>query len=134
MKQYIRVKEYQKRLTKNMLLADVTKEISKDAVDLEEKRTSGSESEKEVVRDVTNYVLAPALNGFVAWVLTESMKQGIKRLYFLARDGYFMYQTAKFYVEELGLPIECKYLYCSRYSIRVPNYHLDIEKALDYIT
>ena len=134
MKQYIRVKEYQKRLTKNMLLADVTKEISKDAVDLEEKRTSGSENEKEVVRDVTNYVLAPALNGFVAWVLAESMKQGIKRLYFLARDGYFMYQTAKFYVEELGLPIECKYLYCSRYSIRVPNYHLDTQKALDYIT
>ena len=117
-----------------MLLADVTKELSKDAVDLEEKRTAGSESEKEVVRDVTNYVLAPALNGFVAWVLAESMKQGIKRLYFLARDGYFMYQTAKFYVEELGLPIECKYLYCSRYSIRVPNYHLDTQKALDYIT
>ena len=134
MKQYIRVKEYQKRLAKNMLLADVTKELSKDAVDLEEKRTAGSESEKEVVRDVTNYVLAPALNGFVAWVLAESMKQGIKRLYFLARDGYFMYQTAKFYVEELGLPIECKYLYCSRYSIRVPNYHLDTQKALDYIT
>lgn len=126
MKQYIRVKEYQKRLEKNMLLADVTKELSKEAADLEDK--------KEVVGNVTKYVLAPALNGFVAWVLKESMKQGIKRLYFLARDGYFMYQTADLYVKELGLPIECKYLYCSRYSIRVPNYHLDTEKALDYIT
>lgn len=133
-KQYIRVKEYQKRLEKNMLLADVAKELSKAKADLEEKRIAGSESEKEVVRDVTNYVLAPALNGFVAWVLTESMKQGIRRLYFLARDGYFMYRTAEFYVKEFGLPIECKYLYCSRYSIRIPNYHLDTEKALDYIT
>lgn len=126
MKQYIRVKEYQKRLAKHMLLADVTKELSGENADLEEK--------KQVIGAVTNYVLAPALNGFVAWVLKESMKQGIKRLYFLARDGYFMYQTADLYVKELGLPIECKYLYCSRYSIRVPNYHLDIEKALDYIT
>lgn len=126
MKQYIRVREYQKRLMKNMLLAGVTEELSKTTVEIEEK--------KEVIGNVTNYVLAPALNGFVAWVLTESMKQGIKRLYFLARDGYFMYRTALFYVKELGLPIECKYLYCSRYSIRVPNYHLDTKKALDYIT
>lgn len=126
MKQYIRVREYQKRLMKHMLFADVTKELSKETVELEEKN--------EVVGNVTNFVLAPALNGFVAWVLTESMKQGIKRLYFLARDGYFMYKTADYYVKELGLPIECKYLYCSRYSIRVPNYHLDTKTALDYIT
>ena len=134
MKQYIRVKEYQKRLEKHGLLSDITKELSKNTADLYGKRLDDIEPEKEVVKDVTNYVLAPALHGFVAWVLKESMKQGIKRLYFLARDGYFMYQTADFYVKELGLPIECKYLYCSRYSIRVPNYHLNTEKALDYIT
>ena len=126
MKQYLRVKEYQKRLAKHMLLADVTKELSEETADLEDK--------KQVVGTVTKYVLAPALNGFVAWVLKESMKLGIRRLYFLARDGYFMYQTADKYVKELGLPIECKYLYCSRYSIRIPNYHLDTDKALDYIT
>lgn len=134
MKQYIRVKEYQKRLAKNMLLADVTKELSKNATDLKEKGTVEAETKKEVIKDVTNYVLAPALNGFVAWVLTESMRLGIKRLYFLARDGYFMYRTALFYVKEFGLPMECKYLYCSRYSIRIPNYHFDTGKALDYIT
>ena len=126
MKQYARVKEYQKRLTKNVLLAEVTKELSK--------KVSEIDSEKEVMQSVTNYVLAPALNGFVAWVLNEAMRQGIKRLYFLARDGYFMYHTARRYIKEYHLPIECRYLYCSRYSIRIPNYHLDTEKALDYIT
>lgn len=126
MKQYVRVKEYQKRLTKNVLFAQITKELSEKMSDID--------SKEEVVQSVTDYVLAPALNGFVAWVLNEAMKQGIKRLYFLARDGYFMYQTARRYVKEYDIPVECRYLYCSRYSIRIPNYHLDTEKALDYIT
>lgn len=126
MKQYVRVKEYQKRLTKNVLFAQITKELSEKMSDIDPK--------EEVVQSVTDYVLAPALNGFVAWVLNEAMKQGIKRLYFLARDGYFMYHTARRYVKEYDIPVECRYLYCSRYSIRIPNYHLDTEKALDYIT
>ncbi len=45
-----------------------------------------------------------------------------------------MYSYAKRYVEHFSLPIECRYLYCSRYSLRVPMYHLDLEEALDYIT
>lgn len=126
MKQYDRVKEYQRRLDKNVLFAEVTKKFSG--------KVSKMETKEEVIQSVTNYVLAPALNGFVAWVLNEAKVKGIKRLYFLARDGYFMYQTARVYVEEYGLPIECRYLYCSRHSIRVPNYHLDTNKALDYIT
>ena len=39
-------------------------------------------------------VLGPALSAFVRWVLAEAVRTGKKRLYFLARDGYFMYQTA----------------------------------------
>ncbi len=83
---------------------------------------------------VTDYVLAPALNGFVVWVLSQAMMRGIRRLYFLARDGYFMYQTACRYVEAFRLPVECRYFYCSRYSVRIPSYHLALEKAMSYIT
>lgn len=79
------------------------------------------------------YVLAPMINSFVIWVLQEAMKAGKKRLYFLARDGYFMYQVAKVYVEKMQLPITCKYVSCSRYSLRIPMYHLDVEDAMDYI-
>lgn len=126
MKQYTRVKEYQKRLSKSVLLAEVTKKLSENVSDMD--------SKEEVMRVVGDYVLAPALNGFVAWVLNEARSKGIKRLYFLARDGYFMYHTADLYVKKFDIPIECRYLYCSRYSIRIPNYHLDKKKALDYIT
>lgn len=124
MKQYERVKTYQKRLAQDSILGEVTK-------NLEELMT---ETEEDAMYEVANYVLAPALNGFVAWVLKESMAQGIKRLYFLARDGYLMYQTALRYVKQYKLPVECRYLYCSRFSVRIPNYHFDMEKAFQYIT
>ena len=119
MKQLERVRRYKKNLVKCPLFSEV---VGNETM---------SESSAE---NVINYVFAPALNGFVAWVLAESMKQGIRRLYFLARDGYFLYQTARVYVDLYDLPIECRYFYCSRYSIRRPNYHMDLEKALDYIT
>lgn len=78
-------------------------------------------------------VLAPALHSFVIWTLQQATKDGVKRLYFLARDGYLMHKIALEITEQLNLPIECRYLYCSRYSLRTPLFHLDVEEALDYI-
>lgn len=78
-------------------------------------------------------MLGPALNGFVKWLLQEAMKTGKRRLYFLARDGYFMYHAAKIYVEKLSLPVECRYVSCSRYALRLPSFHLDLDEAMEYI-
>ena len=82
---------------------------------------------------VSSYVLAPALGGFVIWLLKSAMENNIKRLYFLARDGYFMYHASLILCNTLHLPIECRYLSCSRYSLRIPMFHLDHNTALDYI-
>lgn len=92
-----------------------------------------SETAPETVRSVCSYVLAPSLCAYVVWVLEEALKSDKKRLYFLARDAYFMYETAKLVCEAFNLPIECRYLSCSRFSVRIPMYHLDLEEALDYI-
>ena len=82
---------------------------------------------------VCSYVLAPALHGYVYWVLSQAVAAGIERLYFLARDGYLMYEAARKICEKLNLPVKCIYLSCSRYSIRIPVYHLNYEDALEYI-
>ncbi len=78
-------------------------------------------------------VLAPVLADFVLWLLRHALADGIRRLYFLARDGYFMYHASRFLREKFELPIECRYLSCSRFSLRVPMFHLDRQAALDYI-
>lgn len=118
--QKIRTEQYRKNLSKNELLGDITDNLIKDPED---------------VRQSVGYgVLAPLLHRFVIWVLQQAQENGIKRLYFLARDAYFMYLAARIYVKRYGLDIDCRYLYCSRYAIRVPAYHRSIEKALNYIT
>ena len=88
---------------------------------------------EDVFNKTSKEILAPALNDFVLWILRKAQRNGIRRLYFLARDGYLMYRCAGIYVERFHLPIECRYLFCSRYSLRLPMYHRDMGAALDYI-
>ena len=79
------------------------------------------------------FVLAPSLGAFIQWLLLKALSDGKRRLYFLARDGYFMYRAALIFCQTLDLPIECRYLSCSRYSLRIPTFHLDQNAALDYV-
>ena len=87
---------------------------------------AGNKVGNQLEKTVKN-VLGPAINSFIIWVLQESRKNGVQRLYFLARDGYLMYQCARIYCEKQKLPIECRYLSCSRYSVRIPLFHMDME-------
>ncbi len=79
------------------------------------------------------YAMLPTLNEYIRWVLANARDAGIKRLYFLARDGYQMYLLAKIMADKYNLQIDCRYLYVSRFAIRVPEYHLSGVKCLDYI-
>ena len=77
----------------------------------------------------------PILFSYVTWVLTEAHKKGHNRLYFLARDAYPMYVTAKYICEEklLGFDMDVRYLRVSRFSLRLPEYHLQKEDCLERI-
>ena len=76
---------------------------------------------------------APALISYVSWVLKEAVQSKKTRLYFLSRDGYQMYLIAKKIIEKKNYSIECKYLNVSRFSMRVPGYHLTLDKCIDEI-
>lgn len=78
-------------------------------------------------------VFVPALIGFVEWVLDNAVKAGKNRVYFLSRDGWQMYLTASRMAKSRRLPIECRYLNVSRYSMKLPGYHMDIDKSIDSI-
>jgi predicted HAD superfamily hydrolase len=61
---------------------------------------------------------------FVWWVLTEAERKGLKRLYFLSRDGYIMYKIVLLFSEHFNLNIDCRYLYGSRIAWRTAVYGL----------
>lgn len=71
-----------------------------------------------IVKAVTDVVFAPVICDFVGWVLQSALKKEIKRLYFLARDGWIMYNTALVIRKKYDLDIDLKYLCCSRLSLR----------------
>lgn len=125
----VRLKQYREYIEQSCLMRRTFEKMER-----EESAESYAREKKGVMESVSMCVLAPCISSFVLWVLKDAVDKGVRRLYFLARDGYFMYQSAKILCEKKNIPVECRYLYCSRYSLRVPMYHLDMEEAMEYIT
>ena len=55
---------------------------------------------RHTIEQSTESTLAPVLVEFVKWVLRSAGEHGIRRIYFLARDGWPMYQAARILAEE----------------------------------
>lgn len=75
----------------------------------------------------------PVLFSYVWWVLQQAQKREYRTLYFLARDGYLLREIAQKFCQRFCLPIECRYLYCSRSSLRMPSYHLIGQETYDLL-
>ena len=71
----------------------------------------------DALTTVAASVAAPLVTAFVYWVLTQAKRQGIDRLYFLAREGQVMYRVARIFKAKWQLPIQLHYMFCSRKSL-----------------
>ena len=87
----------------------------------------------EIISRDSEAILAPAFVEFVKWVLKSAGEQNIRRIYFLARDGYPMYRAAQILSRGREPEIECRYLRCSRYALRIPSFHLIGKEAAEQI-
>ncbi|MBL9216098.1 MAG: hypothetical protein JNG83_11525 [Opitutaceae bacterium] len=67
-----------------------------------------------VLWDSGTTVAGPLFYGFVRWVLAEAGRRGVRRLYFLARDGQIFWRIARAILEAEPQPVECHYLQASR--------------------
>lgn len=72
----------------------------------------------------------PILYPYVSWLLEQAQKRGIKRLYFIARDGYVLKHIADYLIEINNIEIETFYLYGSRKAWRLPA--LDVQSDMLY--
>lgn len=76
-------------------------------------------------------VISPVIVLYTLWIVTEAEKQGIRRLYFLARDGYLMHDVAETLCKSRKNGIICSYFFCSRYALRMAAYRFFDESAYD---
>ena len=87
----------------------------------------------EIIRNTAEEVLAPVMVEYVKWILSRAQQLGIQRIYFLARDGWPMYRSACILSENRHPHIECRYLECSRYALRLPSFAIRKKESLDQI-
>ncbi len=75
----------------------------------------------KALQDVSASVAAPFLVGFTLWVLKRAKMLGLKRLYFLARDGQILLAIAQRLIKKLDFDCELLYLYGSRQAWLLPS-------------
>lgn len=92
------------------------------------------DTQDEVAIETAASVIGPLAFMFVWWVLSQALQQGVRRLYFLARDGEIFYKVAKTLIEKWQLDIEVHYLYCSRETLLLPGFRHAGNFEIDWIT
>src|SRR5205085_6069399 len=80
--------------------------------------SSASNAHEEAVWKIGASVAGPLLFGFVNWILEESTRRGVRRLYFIARDGQILTRIAEAMIAKWKFPVEARYLYGSRQAWR----------------
>lgn len=97
------------------------------------RRVEGVPLGEDTLSQGIGWVLAPTLGNFVCWTLHRALEKGLNRLYFVARDGWFPYRMARFLGQRWNLPVECRYLYGSRYAWRQPLFFLNHLQAVEHL-
>jgi FMN phosphatase YigB (HAD superfamily) len=85
------------------------------------------------LRDVAAGVVAPTLAGFALWILYRALERGLKRLYFISRDGQILLEVTRRLAQSLDLPIEMRYLYGSRQAWNPPAIAEAAEEELAWV-
>lgn len=64
--------------------------------------------------DMGYLVFGPVIYTFLEWLTNQAREDGIKRLVFMSRDGYFLKEDYKLYCDLRGTKINCCYMGISR--------------------
>lgn len=67
----------------------------------------------------------PLLYSYAEWIVEQAVKKNIRRLYFIARDGYLVKRITDMILEREGLEIVTSYIYGSRKAWRIPSLSQD---------
>jgi len=71
---------------------------------------------EQTIWDTGANVAGPLFYGYVKWVLEEANRNGVPRLYFVARDGQILHKIAGILQSCRKSPVDCRYLFGSRHA------------------
>ena len=91
-----------------------------------------NESGLEGLIVVSAGVAGPLLTAFIFWLLLAARQDGVRRLFFLARDGQILSRVALKVAAWANINIECRYLLGSRQAFYLPSLPPDPVLAIDY--
>jgi FMN phosphatase YigB (HAD superfamily) len=83
--------------------------------------SAGTRGVDPAIAAVAAGVMAPMLVGYALWVAGQARARGIRRLYFVARDGEVMHHVARIVLAQVAPDLECRYLYGSRQAWIFPS-------------
>ena len=82
--------------------------------------TPVNDAHGETLRLIAAGVIGPVLVSYVIWILRRAQDLGLRRLYFLSRDGQVLLMLARIIAPKIGVSCELRYLYGSRQSWNLP--------------
>lgn len=81
----------------------------------------GTDLHEQTIWNTGSDVIGPLYTAFVWWILRKAEADGIKRLYFMARDGLILKEIADMLIPAGKFDIKARYLYVSRESLLYPS-------------
>ncbi len=70
--------------------------------------------------EIASSLISPVIVFYALWLLREAKTRGLRRLYFVARDGYLVKRITDALIRVFSLPLETRYLYGSRQAWHLP--------------
>jgi len=90
-------------------------------------------ADEKIIWDTTINVSAPLMIAYVRWCLTKAKANGVKRVYFLSRDGQVLFKIAGILNRSSRSPLDLRYLYVSRQSLLFPAMPGIDDESLEWI-
>jgi hypothetical protein len=66
-------------------------------------------------------VFGPLLHAFVHWIMSACAEEGIRDVYFLARDGQLPFRICSRLTAESNQDLRCHYIFASRQALHLPG-------------
>jgi hypothetical protein len=84
--------------------------------------------------DKIGYEIAgPLMYAFVQWIHQRARLQGVERLYFLSRDGYYLEQAFRKCSQKWGGALESSYMYSSRRLLNLARIRELDEPSMEFL-